>query len=171
MSEYLVIEETSYKQDAWVEEVDAKSRIVKPVRPARNEKVITVRLDRQCTAKLRLGSAKAAGAGRQGNIAAAVKAVGLGGEVAPGIQVVEYEARLSEAREAMVTPEEKDEAGNLVREESFTPAIPERVEHVFTCRLNGMHLAKMSLTDAEFRQPNWRDTLAAKVPSFTLFMR
>ena len=163
MSEYLLIEQSNYSQEAWTEARNEKDRLLKVARPARDEKLITIRLDRQFTAKLRLPTAKAAGAKRHANIEAEVARVMLGREVAPGVQVVEYECRLSEAQEAMVSPEERDEAGNVVREESYTSPSPERIDHLFCLRIDGRDLVKRELSPEEFGKADWKSILAGKV--------
>ena len=164
MSEHLILDEQSHSQDAWEEERDDKGRITKPIRPKRDEKLLHVRLDRQFSAKLRLTKKTATGVKRHANIAKEAARVGLGQEIAPGIRIVEYECRLNEASEAMVTPEERDEDDNVVREESFSPAREESVEHVFTARIGNRDIAKTTLSAEEFASPNWRDALAARFP-------
>ena len=164
MGEHLILEEQTHAQDAWEEERDDKDRVTKPARPKRDEMIVSVRLDRQFTAHLRMTKKASTGAKRQANIAKEAARVGLGQEIAPGIRIIEYEIRLNEAGEAMVTPEERDEDDKVIREESFSPARDESVEHVFTARIADRDIAKTTLSAAEFAQPNWKKTLAARFP-------
>jgi len=162
LREYLLIEVTDFSQDAWEETKDEKGRTLRPTRPARNEKLVTVRLDRQFTAKLRVPASTFSTGGRRKGIQEMVKGVSLGEEIAPGVQIVEYETRLTEAQPATVSPEKRDGEGNIVTPESYSPPVPERIDHVFTLRLNGRDLAKRELTDEEFNKSTWRSILARK---------
>jgi hypothetical protein len=168
MSEYIVLEKREQKQEEWTETRDEKNRLLRPARPARDEEEVFVRVDRQYSAKVRIPSG-VAGAQRQQALVQACQRSGLGTEIAPGIVVVEYEYRLNEAREAMITPEERDEQGNLVREETYTPPQEERVEHVFTLRIGGLHIQKLSLTAEEFNRPTWKKLLKNKVSAMEMW--
>ena len=170
--EFLVLDgDKSFKQDAWVEEKDAKGRVTKPARPARDEVDVAVRVDRQYRAVIRFPAENAAPDKRQASIADAVGWYAVGQEIASGVQVVEVEWRFKEARPAMVTPEERDEMGAVTRAESFTPAQAERTEWAFTLRVGGIHLVKTSMSEAEMRAANWKQALAKKAPSPEMFMR
>jgi len=171
--EFLILDgDRPQKQDAWVEERDAKDRVIKPTRPARDEVEVSIRLNRQYRAQVRLPRAEINTVPkRQRAIADACARLGLGEEIARGVQVVEVEERFTEAREAMVTPEEKDEQGNVVKEESYSPPTEERVDFSFTLRINGIHLQKLSLSEAEVKQANWKQALAGKVAAPEVFTR
>ena len=162
MTDYLVVERQSFKQDAVPEERDMLGMLVKPVRAALNESHIMLRVDRQFLCKVRVDADLPALEQRQAVIDT-IKSVGLGEEVAPGVQVIEYECMLHPAMDAMVSPEEVDEAGTVVKPSEITSeAVEERESHVFTLRLQGLHIAKTELTDAEFKAANWKRTLATR---------
>ena len=170
--EFLILDgDKSFHQDAWIEQKDAKGRVTRPARPARDEVEVAVRVDRQYRAVLRFPAANMTPDKRQASIADAVDWYALGQEIASGVQVVEVEWRFNEAQLARVTPEEKDARGAVTRAESFTPAQPERTVWAFTLRLNGLHLTKTSISEAEMQAANWRDLLAQKVPSPEMFTR
>ena len=53
--EYLVIEETDYKQEKRSEEKEAKKRVVKPAHQARDESLITIMWQVACPGAVLLG--------------------------------------------------------------------------------------------------------------------
>lgn len=164
MPDYLLLGDSPHSQDAWTATQDAQGRTLRPARPAREEQVITLRLGRQFTARLRLPRSDTTGADRQANIAKAARLVRLGEEIAPGIQVIEYEVRFTEAREALVAAEERDAKGSVVRAASYAQPVQESLAHAFTLRVGGRDLVKRELTDAEFQQADWPSVLASRVP-------
>ena len=171
MPEYLVTEERKYAQDAWDDETLPDGRPLKIARPSRDEAIIEIKVDRQFTAKFRLSSAQALTPGRRVNIANACSRVGLGTEIAPGIQVVEYEIGMDIAQAGELRPERKDENGNVVEKETYSPPKAERLFHIFTLRVNGVHLAKVTLENSEFRSPNWKAILVGRISLVESFSR
>ena len=162
--EYLILDsDRPYKQDAWTEEKDAKGRVTRPARPARDELDVHVRLDRQYRAVLRFPVSNVVPTKRQVAIKAALIQYGLGEEIAPGVQIVEVEYSFQPAQIAQVTVKQKDSQDNVVTAESFTPARPESISWAFTLRLDGQHLVKTSMSEAEMRGAGWRQRLAQKV--------
>lgn len=164
MPDYLVLGDSPHSQDAWTATQDAQGRTLRPARPAREEQVITLRLGRQFTARLRLPRSGTTGADRQANIAKAARLVRLGEEIASGVQVIEYEVRFTEAREALVGAEERDAQGGVVRGASYAPPVEESLSHAFTLRVDGADIVKRELTDEEFQQRDWPLVLASRVP-------
>lgn len=170
MTEYLVLDPGKpYKQDSWAEEKDTKGRVIRPSRPARDDVEVAVRLDRQFRATLRLPASDVGPGKRQASLAAAATRYALGQEIAPGVQVVEVEQKFTEARPATTMPEKRDAQGNVIQAEVFGPATPERLEWSFTLRLNGLHLVKVSMTEAEMQNISWRQLLAQKAASPEIF--
>ena len=170
MPECLVLESTTYSQDAWAEETDPKdpqARPIKLARPARSERVMALRVDHSYTANVRL-AAKLAGVVQRQAISAACKKVQLGGEIAPGVTVVEYEHRFTPAQAGNYTPAIKNKDGKDFPETYHAP-LPEKEEHVFTLRV-GADLAKLTLSKEEFAG-NWKDTLtsrSSREPAFSI---
>ena len=169
MPEFLVLESTTYSQDAWVEESDpkdAQARPIKLTRSARSEQVMTMRIDRSYTATVRVDAKLGGIVQRQAAIAACKKAK-LGGEIAPGVTVVEYEHRFIPMQPGNYSPEAKDKDGNRTAAESYSAPTAEKEEHVFTLRA-GADLIKLSLSHEEFAG-DWKTILTRRLPNRATF--
>lgn len=154
--EYQILEGREAKQDANIEERDETGRILRPQRASKDEVILTVRQDWQFTARVALDRQAFEGADRNREIADSLSRVRLGQEIAPSIQVIEYEYQFTPAQDAKVFQD---------RPEDFIPALPSRVEHIFTLRLGGNDIQKVSLTDKELKLRGWTTVLAGKANS------
>ena len=160
---HLLDKEKDTTQERWQEEKDSKGRLLRPRRPAHEETEVDVRVGGSFRAVLRLPSSVAKGPGRETSILSRCQEKALGEEIAPGIQVVEVLTRFTPAALARVQPEERDEKEKITRPEAFLPAVPERVDYLFTLRLNGLHLTQASLTEDELSQSDWKQKLAERI--------
>mgnify|MGYP001609612115 CR=1 FL=1 len=130
-------------------------------RVARNVQCLTVRMDGVHTATIRV-PAGLADAALQDAIVVGCQTRALGQTIAPGVQVVEYEERIQEARDGEPL---RDSQGTVVQPPQVGfPGQPERTSHAFVLLLEGVDLFKTFLSDQEFRSPTWQATLLARVP-------
>lgn len=165
MADVKVLHTERFTHPATAEEKDKQGRVTRCAVTARDELVVALRADRQYTMLARVPPGFPADVTKA--LADVALKVSLGEEIAVGVRVVEYEERLVHAIEATVTRERTIEdlaspTGVSVVPEEFTPAAPERVDHVFTLRVDGIHLYKGALRVDEFAAPSWRATLANK---------